>query len=144
MAHTMVIFGASGDLTSRKLIPALYELFRRGRLPQESRIVGCSRSQFTDEAWRAQLAESTAKFIGAGFDAEKWQIFSSSIFYQTLDIEHPEDFNKLAGRLNEIEGGKSVDRVYYVATMPQLYQAVAASWVRPTGKRFQGRSTDRY
>lgn len=127
MAHTMVIFGASGDLTSRKLIPALYELFRRGRLPQETRIIGCSRSQYTDEAWRTQLAESTAKFIGAGFDAEKWQSFSTSIFYQPLDIEHPEDFNKLAGRLNELEGGKSADRVYYAATMPQLYQGVAAS-----------------
>ncbi len=50
MAHTMVIFGASGDLTSRKLIPALYRLHQRGRLPADTRVVGVARSQFTDES----------------------------------------------------------------------------------------------
>ena len=68
MTHTMVIFGASGDLTSRKLIPALYRLFERGRLPADTRIVGVSRSQFTDAAWREQLTESTKKFLGQAFD----------------------------------------------------------------------------
>ena len=52
MAHTIVIFGASGDLTSRKLIPALYRLFIKGRLPEGSRIVGVSRSAFEHQQWR--------------------------------------------------------------------------------------------
>jgi glucose-6-phosphate 1-dehydrogenase len=126
MAHTMVIFGASGDLTSRKLIPALYELYCRGRLPEETRVVGASRSQFSDENWRKSLTQTTAQFVGSSFDSEKWQAFSKSIYYQPLDIEQPDDFHKLAARLTELEGGKKADRVYYVATMPQLYQSVAA------------------
>ena len=69
MPHTFVIFGASGDLTSRKLVPALYQLFRKKRLPADTRIVGFSRTEFTHDAWRAELAESTAKFAGNDFDA---------------------------------------------------------------------------
>ena len=68
MAVTLVIFGASGDLTSRKLVPALYKLFRKKRLPADTRIVGFSRTEFTHEAWRAALAESTPKFLGQEFD----------------------------------------------------------------------------
>ena len=66
-----VIFGASGDLTSRKLIPALYRLYLQQRLPAGTRIVGCSRSEFSDEAWRAQLAESTKTFAGDEFRARR-------------------------------------------------------------------------
>ena len=69
MAHTIVIFGASGDLTSRKLIPALYELHRKKRLPENTRIVGYSRTRFTHEAWREKLAETTAQFVGEELNA---------------------------------------------------------------------------
>ncbi|MBX3421277.1 MAG: glucose-6-phosphate dehydrogenase [Pirellulaceae bacterium] len=125
MAHTIVIFGASGDLTSRKLIPALYELFRRGRLPVQTRIVGAARSEFHDQAWRQQLAESTARFVGNGFDAQAWSEFSQAVHYCALDIQQAADFSKLAKRLNELEGGQRSDRIYYVATMPQLYPLAA-------------------
>lgn len=127
MAHSMVIFGASGDLTSRKLIPALYELYRRGRLPTDTRVIGASRSQFTDETWRKQLTETTAGFVGSSFDIDKWNTFCNFIHYQPLDIEQPSDFHGLAGRLTDLEGGKNADRIYYVATMPQLYQTVTGS-----------------
>lgn len=126
MPHTMVIFGASGDLTSRKLIPALYRSFRRGRLPTDTRIVGVSRSNFSDEAWREQLAESTAKQEIKDFDAESWQEFSQSIHYCPGDINSEQDFTTLAARLNELEHGQPTSRVYYIATMPQLYETAAA------------------
>jgi glucose-6-phosphate 1-dehydrogenase len=67
-AHTIVIFGASGDLTSRKLVPVLYELFRKKRLPENTRIVGFSRTRFTDESWREKLTESTVYFVGKNFE----------------------------------------------------------------------------
>lgn len=126
MAHTIVIFGASGDLTSRKLIPALYELFRKGRLPKGTRIVGTSRTEFSDDAWRDQLAESTAKFVGDRFDSEKWQEFASSIFYRAGDIGQAESFVALATFLDELEGDDRATRVYYLSTAPRFYQPAVA------------------
>ncbi len=126
MAHTMIIFGASGDLTSRKLIPALYELFRKKRLPEKTRIVGFSRTAFSDDAWRAKLAETTAQFTGEHFDAAIWQEFASSIFYHSGDITRDESFIELEKYLNELEGGESTARAYYLSTAPQLYDATVA------------------
>jgi glucose-6-phosphate 1-dehydrogenase len=125
MARTMVIFGASGDLTSRKLIPALYLQFKRSRLPENTRIVGVSRSPYTDEEWRKELATSTRKYVGDAFESESWQSFAGNVFYCPGDIKTASDFEKLAARLTDIEQGKKTDRVYYVATMPQLYESAA-------------------
>ena len=72
MSHSIVIFGASGDLTSRKLIPALYNLHRKGRLPEDVRVIGFSRTEFSDDQWREKLTESTRKFAGAAFDETTW------------------------------------------------------------------------
>ena len=97
MAYTIVIFGASGDLTSRKLVPALYELRRKNRLPPETRIVGFSRTplgarRLAASGWPA----STAEFLGDSFDAALWRSFAESIFYQPGDIGKPDDFPPLA------------------------------------------------
>jgi glucose-6-phosphate 1-dehydrogenase len=126
MAHTIVIFGASGDLTSRKLIPALFELYRRNRLPPNTRVIGAARSQFSSQAWREQLAETTEKYIGKRFDSESWKAFAPFIHYCPLDIERPNDFLRLAALAEELELGEHSERVFYVATMPQLYETVAA------------------
>jgi glucose-6-phosphate 1-dehydrogenase len=126
MAHTIVIFGASGDLTSRKLIPALYLLFRKGRLPKETKVIGVSRSEFTNEAWRDELAKTTAKFAEGQFDNESWSKFASGVYYQRGDIASADDFATLARVLEELEGGIGCTRLYYLSTMPSLYpQAVA-------------------
>ena len=63
MPHSFVIFGASGDLTSRKLIPALYSMHKKGRLPPETNVIGFSRSHFEHDAWRRSLAETTAQLF---------------------------------------------------------------------------------
>src|SRR5258708_3067950 len=106
MGHTIVIFGASGDLTSRKLIPALYSLFRKKRLPEGTRIVGFSRTPFTHEAWREKLAGSTREFEGGEFDHDVWSQFASSIFYQAGDIDKPDSFTALKTALDQIEKGE--------------------------------------
>ena len=121
MPHTMVIFGASGDLTSRKLIPALYRQFQRGRLPKPTRIVGVSRSPFSSEDWRNQLTETTAKYVKGEFDNDSWKAFSNEIYYHPGDIGNEEDFQKLSAFLTEIEKSQTTDRTYYLSTMPQLY-----------------------
>ncbi|WP_442511022.1 glucose-6-phosphate dehydrogenase [Novipirellula sp. SH528] len=122
MAHTIVIFGASGDLTSRKLIPALYLMFKKDRLPEGSRIVGVSRSHFEHEEWRSTLRETTEQFAGDSFDAETWNRFSENVFYQAGDIKEADDFKKLGEFLKSIETEAHTGRVYYLSTMPQLYE----------------------
>ena len=72
MPHTLVIFGASGDLTRRKLIPALYALHRKNRLPDQTRIVGVSRTSIPSDEWRSMLRESTEEFDAGGFASETW------------------------------------------------------------------------
>ena len=125
MSHTIVIFGASGDLTSRKLVPALYSLRQAGELPAETRIVGFSRTPMTDDAWRATLRDTTAKHADA-FDEQAWREFAGAIHYQPGDIGKADDFAALKQRLETLEGGRETTRVYYLATAPQFYGPVVA------------------
>jgi glucose-6-phosphate 1-dehydrogenase len=122
MSVTLVIFGASGDLTSRKLLPALYQLFRKQRLPADTRIIGFSRTPYSDQQWRAALAESTEKFSGERFDAATWEKFAPAIYYQPGDLSRPADFETLHQRLRELEGARPATRVYYLATASQFYE----------------------
>src|SRR5262245_20246406 len=128
MAHTVVIFGASGDLTSRKLIPALYSLHQKGRLPNQTRVVGVSRTKFSSEAWRGELAATTQKYAAKEFDPAGWERFAASVFYQAGDIDKPNDFASLARFLNDLEGQTSATRVYYLSTAPSLYAAAIANF----------------
>jgi len=123
MAHTFVIFGASGDLTSRKLIPALYRLFGKGRLPDNTRIVGVSRSDFSHDAWRTDLERTTREYLGKEFDEASWRDFAARIYYHSGDIQRASDFAALASLLDEIEGGERCTRLYYLSTSPRLYPA---------------------
>ncbi|HEY1065417.1 MAG TPA: glucose-6-phosphate dehydrogenase, partial [Pirellulales bacterium] len=124
MSHTFVIFGASGDLTSRKLIPALYQLFRKKRLPKNTRIVGNSRTAFTHEEFRASLAGPGKEFAEKEYSEESWNAFSQLIFYQAGDASKDEDFAKLAAFLKELEGEGGADRTYYLSTAPFLYEPI--------------------
>jgi len=127
MPHTIVIFGASGDLTSRKLVPALYNLARAGTLPPDTRIVGFSRTPFSDAEWRTSLRESTAKHAGdEPFEEAAWAAFAPSIHYEPGDIDRQDDVARLGERLAALEGAPAT-RVYYLATAPQFYEPVVAA-----------------
>ena len=121
MSHSIVIFGASGDLTSRKLVPALYQLHCKDRLPKRTRIVGTARSDFALDNWRDRLRASTAEYSGADFDADSWNQFARSLFYHRGDVGQAADFTRLSESLDEIESGAATARVYYLSTAPQLY-----------------------
>ncbi len=128
MSCTIVIFGASGDLTRRKLIPALFRLFQQQRLPEATRIVGCSRTEFDDETWRTQLAESTQQFMRKPFDSDTWAEFAKLIHYQPFDIKNRDDFGQLSTRLSQWEAARdSSTRLYYLSTAPTLYQEAVAN-----------------
>jgi len=122
MPHTFVIFGASGDLTRRKLVPALYQLHRKGRLPKQTRIVGFARSLFSHQQWRQGLADSVQEFVGESFEQSVWDEFSQRLFYNAGDINNKQDFDQLAVFLKEIEKEARDTRVYYLATAPRFYE----------------------
>jgi glucose-6-phosphate 1-dehydrogenase len=130
MPATFIIFGASGDLTSRKLIPALYKLFRKKRLRDGLRVVGFSRSPYSHDQWRQELSGSTKKFAGDDFDEAAWAEFASNVFYHAGDIGQPEDFDRLREFLAEIEEGAACPRVYYLATAPDFYEPAVEQFGR--------------
>jgi glucose-6-phosphate 1-dehydrogenase len=125
MNKTIVIFGATGDLTHRKLIPALYNLFRKGRMPDNFVIVGFARRPYSDESFRQELAGSVQQFSGESIQAEVWDKFSRQIYYLQGDLEAAQDYLTLNDLLKKLENGPT-DRLYYCATAPMYYEAIAS------------------
>jgi glucose-6-phosphate 1-dehydrogenase len=117
---TIVIFGASGDLTSRKLVPALYNLLRKGRLPARCNVVGYARRPYSDDEFRALMREAVGKAMDLD---ERWTEFESCLWYVRGDLETPEDYAGLHTRLREIEG-EPANRLYYLATAPNYYASI--------------------
>jgi glucose-6-phosphate 1-dehydrogenase len=120
---TLVIFGASGDLTRRKLLPAVYRLSRRGRLPAQFAVIGISRSQMDDEAFRTQFRESLKEFAGpeAGGD-EVAESLASRMYYVAGETDDPGFYQRLQARLTEINGAEGV--LFYLAIPPTVYSTV--------------------
>jgi len=123
---TLVIFGASGDLTARKLIPSLYHLAAKRRLPDELRIVGVSRTPFSDDAYRDKLHESTRKFVGSGFDEEMWNAFARRVFYVPADAGKEGGLSPLQSWFEKSEGpaSETARRLYYCSVSPDLVPAI--------------------
>jgi len=119
---TIVIFGASGDLTARKLIPALFNNFKKGRLPEGARIVGFARRPWTDADFRNVLHEGMNQFA-PGFETAMWGAFAERITYCQGNLDAAEDFLKLSQRLSQLEAGPA-NRLYYLATAPEYYGPV--------------------
>jgi glucose-6-phosphate 1-dehydrogenase len=124
MDKTIVIFGATGDLTHRKLIPALYNLFRKGRLTEGFRMIGFARRPYTHEVFRQELQQIIQTYSPETYDQAAWEQFAGWLYYFQGDLETPEDYTKLEEMLSTLERGPS-DRLYYCATAPAYYQAIA-------------------
>ncbi|MBC8506921.1 MAG: glucose-6-phosphate dehydrogenase [Anaerolineales bacterium] len=118
---TIVIFGASGDLTQRKLIPALYNLYRKGRLDQELQIVGFARRPYDDQIFRDQMREGLLTFSENTFDAKLWGEFAPKITYFQGNLTEADDFIKLKEYLEELENSPS-NRLYYLSTAPRFFE----------------------
>jgi len=122
----LVIFGASGDLTWRKLIPALYNNFKKGRLSECARIVAYARRPYTDETIRQHLREGVTTFSQDSFDEETWSKFAGMLTYFQGNLDQPEDYTRLGEYLNQLEGRPS-NRLYYLAIAPEYYETVVVS-----------------
>ncbi|MCS6992595.1 MAG: glucose-6-phosphate dehydrogenase [Anaerolineales bacterium] len=121
---SIVIFGASGDLTWRKLIPALYNNFKKGRLSECANVVGFARRPYSEDAFRARLREGVAQFSPETFDPALWEQFAPRIHYFQGNLDQAEDFPRLEAFLRRLEDGPA-NRLYYLATAPEYYAAVA-------------------
>jgi glucose-6-phosphate 1-dehydrogenase len=124
---SIVILGATGDLTSRKLMPALFSLYRNGGLPDPFIIVGCGRTKWTDTEFRNRMAEATRP-TGDG-DLARWQRFSEGLYYRTVDYRDAHSFADLARSLRALESRYPTrgNRTFYLALPPDLYQPAATN-----------------
>ena len=123
---SIVIFGASGDLTARKLIPALYHLAKENQMPPDYRIVGVARREKTDVSWRHELRQALDKFSRTHpVDEKVWQDFSQQIFYSQGDLTDTATYQRLEKRLGSF-GVEPLRRnlLFYLATPPSQFGLV--------------------
>lgn len=117
---TIVIFGASGDLTKRKLVPSLFNLFRKGRLPKQFRIVGYGNTDFSDEQFRAHIEEGMKQFAPFQYKNKDWDSFAGSLAYIQGRYTDLADFKRLGTFIKDWEIN-SGNRIYYMATPPGVF-----------------------
>lgn len=125
MSTTILIFGASGDLTRRKLIPALYNKFKAGRLEDDFNIVGVSRSKYSHEEFRERALTGVEEF-SKNYDEQTWSEFSPRIWYIPADAGELSGFDDIKAGLSEIEEG-DVNRLYYLSVAPFLYESITTN-----------------
>lgn len=121
---SFTIFGAHGDLTKRKLIPAMYALFLQGLLPKGFVLLGTSRTPMSDEQFRNLMKESLLKFASdLAFDEDSWARFASSLYYVATDSSKPEGFEVIKTTLDELDAkhGTKGRHIFYLSTSPSLY-----------------------
>ncbi len=118
----MIIFGASGDLCKRKLMPALYSLYKDGRLTGNFSIVGVGRTSYSDASYRPYILNELQKFIG---NEERLEAFTSHLFYVSMDPAGEESYPALRERLQQLTGEEHPDNLlFYLATPPSLYGVI--------------------
>ncbi len=121
---TLIVFGATGDLMSRKIVPALYHLFENKRLPTDFSVVGVARREIDDEGFRGLVTESVTRHLDV--EGVKLDDFTEHFFYQRGNFESAEDYDSLGARLNEFDDNwkTCANRLFYLAVPPRLYRTI--------------------
>ncbi len=126
----IVIFGANGDLTKRKLLPALYRLAHDRRLPESFAIIGNSRTAMTDDAFRERMCESVKEFSeDTEFDPALWDRFSRNLHYIAGDLKDPALYEKIGVKIAETN---QRNVLFYLSTQPSYYE-IAVSLIGGAG-----------
>jgi glucose-6-phosphate 1-dehydrogenase len=126
-ACVLTIFGASGDLTKRKLIPALYNLALENGLPERFAVVGYARSEMSHDVFRAKMREAVSEFSRTGLKDESiWSEFAANLYFIPGSYNEPTSYKNLRDFLDGFDRGSRVPpvRVFYLATPPELYGSV--------------------
>ncbi len=126
-ACVVVIFGASGDLASKKLLPALHNLQVEGLIPDQTALLGTARTEFTDEQFASDTRRDLEENSRIKPTDESWETFASDIFYVAGDIEDPALYAELKAKLEEIDEscGTGGNRVWYLSTYPGIFSTIA-------------------
>ncbi|HHF5353352.1 TPA: glucose-6-phosphate dehydrogenase [Haemophilus influenzae] len=122
--NCIVIFGASGDLTHRKLIPALYNLYKIGRLSENFSVLGVARSELNDETFREKMRE--ALIHNEETTPDTLDAFCSHLYYQAVNTSDAQDYGKLVPRLDDLHDKYQTcgNTFYYMSTPPSLYGVI--------------------
>ena len=123
----IVIFGATGDLSKRKLLPSLYRLFYERRISENFAVVGNSRTTLSDDQFRERMKESVSKFLeDAPFDEAVWNSFAQCLFYVPGDLNDPKAYDGIHHKLDEVEASHRTggNVVFYLSTQPSYYAEV--------------------
>jgi glucose-6-phosphate 1-dehydrogenase len=123
---SIVIFGATGDLTMRKLVPAIYNIAADGELPPAVSVVGFARRPKSDDEFRKEMEEAVRKFSRQTVRDDLWNGFAQSIFYHQSEFGDEEGYKKLAARLDQLdtERGTRGNRLFYFAASPDQFEAI--------------------
>ncbi|MCC3471983.1 MAG: glucose-6-phosphate dehydrogenase [Microcoleus sp. PH2017_29_MFU_D_A] len=119
----LVIFGASGDLTQRKLVPAIYQMKLDRRLPPETTVVGVARRPWSHDYFREQMREGIEEFGGGISNEELWQDFAKGLYYCPGDIDNPESYQKLKAFLAELDEERRTrgNHIFYLSVSPNFF-----------------------
>ncbi|MBD2092674.1 glucose-6-phosphate dehydrogenase [Microcoleus sp. FACHB-1515] len=123
----LVIFGGTGDLTQRKIVPALYKMKMERKLPPELTIVGVARREWSDDFFREHMREGVEEF-GGGIGSDRlWEDFAKGLFYLPGDIDKPDDYTKLKEFLADLDEkrGTRGNRVFYLSVAPRFFGEAA-------------------
>ncbi len=125
----VVIFGATGDLTHRKLMPSLFRLARLGLIPPEVAVVGVARRPKTDEVFRREMADAVQAAAAPAADRSLWERFAQGLYYVQAEFGDPDGYERLRGVLTRLdrERGTGGNRIYYLATAPEYYAEIVQS-----------------
>jgi glucose-6-phosphate 1-dehydrogenase len=121
---TVILFGASGDLAKRKVIPAMYDLAIHNSLGPRYTIVGFARTPMSDDSFRSALGEAAKSISEVGpIDPKQWDEFASNLHYSQGEYDDPESYARLAKCLEDLEAAKKLggNRLFYLSTPPEVY-----------------------
>lgn len=125
MRTSIIIFGAGGDLTERKLIPALYNNFRKSRLPQDISIIGFSMEDFDDASFRSKVKSAAEKYMGSEYNDSDWSAFEKHLTYIKGDFQNKDDYSALEKKIDETNTFQG-NRIYYFATATRFFSVIVA------------------
>jgi glucose-6-phosphate 1-dehydrogenase len=119
---SIIIFGATGDLTHRKILPAFYALSQEGILPEECDIVGFARRDWSDDVFRAEMRKGVEQFSRIPIDAAAWDKFAVRLHYHRSEFDQADGYPRLKELLDHL--GAPANRLYYLATPPEAYPII--------------------